>query len=51
MQQRPAGIEVLGIQIHPAPLVEQLHDIADIFSWDEHLSGQDGLADFLDRIG
>src|SRR5215475_6564339 len=51
MQQGPAGVEVLGILIHPAPLVEQLHDTANIFGRHEHLGGQDGLADFRDRIG
>src|SRR5215475_6518380 len=51
MQQGPAGVKVLGILIYSAPLVEQLHDSTDIFGRDEHLGGQDGLADFRDRIG
>src|SRR5207245_2452386 len=51
MQQGSAGVEILGIQIYPAPFVEQLHNTANIFGRHKHLGGQDGLTDFRDRIG
>ena len=37
MQLNPVGIKIFGIQINPAPVLAEVHDIADVGGWREDI--------------